>query len=230
MDFLLEKFDDGSGVIRTAQEDTYDTYMEGANTFIGSYYVTALRASARMAVLMGDAATAKKYGERAELASKNYEKECWNEEFGYYCGAPLSYKGPPCPITPAGAKFGNRTYGGQCFIDQLCAVGLSTAAGLGCCFDPAHEAAARSSVLKNNTIGPQRTVKPIVAHFAQGDSGIIVCTNPHNTSDGNPNDGHMVSSGFESPLLASMLFDRNIQAALTGVSMLRRRCDGTLFL
>ena len=55
MDFLLEKFDDGSGVIRTAQEDTYDTYMEGANTFIGSYYVTALRASARMAVLMGDA-------------------------------------------------------------------------------------------------------------------------------------------------------------------------------
>ena len=79
MDFLLEKFDDGSGVIRTAQEDTYDTYMEGANTFIGSYYVTALRASARMAVLMGDAATAKKYGERAELASKNYEKECWSK-------------------------------------------------------------------------------------------------------------------------------------------------------
>ena len=131
------------------------------------------------------------------------------EEFQYYVGAPLSYKGPPCPITPAGAQFGNRTYGGQCFIDQLCAVGLSTAAGLGCCFDPAHEATARSSVLKYNTIGPQRTVKPIVAHFAQGDSGIIVCTNPHNTSDGNPNDGHMVSSGFESPLLASMLFDRN---------------------
>ena len=96
------------------------------------------------------------HGERAELASKNYEKECWNEEFGYYCGAPLSYKGPPRPITPAGAKFGNRTYGGQCFIDQLCAVGLSTAAGLGNCFDPAHEAMARRSILKHNTIGPQQ--------------------------------------------------------------------------
>ena len=56
MDLVIAKFDtEGDGVITGAQQNTYDTAMYGANTFIGSYYVTALRACSAMAELMGDA-------------------------------------------------------------------------------------------------------------------------------------------------------------------------------
>lgn len=228
MDFLFDEFDDGTGVIRCAQEDTYDTYMCGANTFIGSYYVTALRSASRMAVLMGDKESATKYGSRAASAAANYEKECWHEEFGYYIAAPLSYgpSAPPCPIQPDGLKYGNRTYGGQCFVDQVCAIGLSSAAGLGHIFDPVHEAKSRNQILRYNTVGPQPTVKPIVAHFYTGDSGIIVCTNPNNVKDGNPNDWNIVSGGFESPVIAGMLIDRNTDGATIATNNIRHRYDG----
>ena len=228
MDFLFDKFDDGTGVIRCAQEDTYDTYMCGANTFIGSYYVTALRSASRMAALMGDKESATKYGSRAASAAANYEKECWNEEFGYFTAAPLSYgpSAPPCPIRPEGLQYGNRTYGGQCFVDQVCAIGLSSAAGLGHIFDPLHEAKSRESILRYNTVGPQPTVKPIVHHFYTGDSGIIVCTNPNGVTDGNPNDWNIVSGGFESPAIAGMLLDRNTEGATTAAINIRHRYDG----
>ena len=58
--------------------------MFGANTFIGSYYVTALRSAAAMATLVGDADAAKLFGDRAELSAAAYEKACWSEDFGYY--------------------------------------------------------------------------------------------------------------------------------------------------
>lgn len=51
----------------------------GANTFIGSYWVTALRAAAAMASLVKDDATAAKYRGRAAQAVKQYESICWNE-------------------------------------------------------------------------------------------------------------------------------------------------------
>ena len=55
MDLIIKNFDtEGDGVIRAAQQNTYDTAMFGANTFIGSYYVTALKACSEMSHLMGD--------------------------------------------------------------------------------------------------------------------------------------------------------------------------------
>lgn len=58
--------------------------MNGANTFIGSYYVTALRSMEKMATLMGDHDSATVYAKRAVLSSANYDKICWREDFGYY--------------------------------------------------------------------------------------------------------------------------------------------------
>ncbi len=84
MGIILSKFDDGTGVIRVAQQNTYDTAMFGPNTFIGSYWVTALKASAEMATMMGDETSAKLYTTRAAMSAKNYEKICWKEEYGYY--------------------------------------------------------------------------------------------------------------------------------------------------
>ena len=128
MNYIQTTFDDqGDGVLRKPQQNTYDTPMNGGNTFIGSYYVTALRCMAKMATLMQEpAAVVEKYQARAKLSAQNYELVCWNESFGYYIA----------DVTLANCK---NSYGPGCFVDQLCGVGLSSACGLGHVFEPAHE-------------------------------------------------------------------------------------------
>ena len=109
MSRIREYFDPastGDGVIRLPQQNTYDTSMQGANTFIGSYYVTALRAVAGMAALMGEDALASSCQARARLAAINYEKICWVEEYGYY-KADVTIK--DCA----------NSYGPGCFVDQV---------------------------------------------------------------------------------------------------------------
>ena len=44
------------------------------------------------------------------------------------------------------------SYGPGCFVDQVCAAGLSAACGLGAVFDAAHEAAARKAIAKYNVV------------------------------------------------------------------------------
>ena len=55
MQHLMEGCDEqGDGVIRGPQFNTYDSTMWGANTFIGSYYVCALKCVEIMAGMMND--------------------------------------------------------------------------------------------------------------------------------------------------------------------------------
>ena len=135
MSFLLHL----AGTITCAQQNTYDTAMVAENTFIGSYYVTALRATAAMATLMGDSDLATKYSDRAALSAQNYERICWRESFGYY-------------IANVTLQNWQNSYGIGCFIDQVCAIGLSTATGLGYIFQPEHEQSCRRQIAANNLV------------------------------------------------------------------------------
>ena len=215
MGIILSKFDDGTGVIRVAQQNTYDTAMFGPNTFIGSYWVTALKASAEMATLMGDTTSAKLYTTRAAMAAKNYEKICWKEEFGYY-------------IADVTLKNCSHSYGPGCFVDQLCCIGLSSACGFGHIFNPAHEATAREAIRKYNTV-TQTSSKGYVdmqKHFFPGDTGITVCEYPHGKLANGMQYTNLVSSGFTSPVIAGMVLDRNMKGALEIAGNLRQRHDG----
>jgi len=215
MGIILSKFDDGTGVIRVAQQNTYDTAMFGPNTFIGSYWVTALKASAEMATLMGDTTSAKLYTTRAAMAAKNYEKICWKEEFGYY-------------IADVTLKHCSHSYGPGCFVDQLCCIGLSSACGFGHIFNPAHEATAREAIRKYNTV-TQTSSKGYVdmqKHFFPGDTGITVCEYPHGKLANGMQYTNLVSSGFTSPVIAGMVLDRNMKGALEIAGNLRQRHDG----
>lgn len=213
MDIVIAKFDsEGDGVIRAAQQNTYDTAMFGANTFIGSYYVTALRACAAMAELMGDDEKSTDYARRAAMASANYDKECWREDFGYYYAV----------VDASNCKY---SYGPGCFVDQLCCAGLSSAAGFGYLFNAAHEAAARSAILKNNMV-----TKPpwndMQKHLFPGDTAITVCTYPNGKLGDGMQYDTLVSTGFTSPVVSGMLLDRNTEGALTIAGWIRTRQDG----
>jgi len=210
---VMATFDtNNDGVFRCPQQNTYDTAMNGPNTFIGSYYVAALKATAAMATLMGDPDFAITCGDRATLSSKNYEKICWNEKFGYY-------------IADVTINNCSHSYGPGCFIDQLCAIGLSTACGLGCNFDPAHEAQARKCILEyNKVIAPP--FKDMQGHFYPGDQGIRACTYPNGKLGKGMQYDSIVSIGFTYPVVAGMLFDRNVDDATTIAGYIRARHDG----
>lgn len=202
----------GDGVIRKAQQNTYDTFMQGANTFIGSYYVTALRAVSEMALLMGDTELSDKCSNRATLAVASYEAICWNDLYGYY-------------ISDVTEDNCDNSYGPGCFVDQLCAVGLSSACGLGHVFDAEHEATARKSIVRYNV----RTMPPfddLQQHFYPGDSGIIVCSYPRGKLGRGMTYDTLVSSGFTSPIIAGLLLDRNTGRACYLAEMICERQDG----
>ena len=216
MELLYDTFDDGTGVIRIAQQNTYDSAMFGANTFIGSYWVTGLKAAAAMAALMDDGPTAQKYRDRATAAAQQYETICWREDFGYYVA----------DVTEENCQY---SYGPGCFVDQLCGIGLSSACGFGHIFRPDHEARARDAIRRYNKVTqPMDNPRPIdlEAHFFPGDSGIIVCTYPHGRLKGGMADDTIVASGFTSPVIAGMLLDRNMAGALEVAGNLRARHDG----
>ena len=208
----------GDGVIRLEQQNTYDTPMKSANTFIGSYYVTALRAMAEMATLMGESnGMVDAFRKRAALAAKNYDAICWKEEFGYY-------------IADVTASDCANSYGPGCFVDQLCAGGLSAALGFGYVFDfekqeGKHEAAARRAVLKYNAVS-KPPWNDQQKHMFDGDTSYTVCQYPNGKLGSGMRYDTLVSTGFISPNISGMLLDRNVDGALTFATNIRRCHDG----
>ena len=224
MELLWTKpyLDPKDGVIYIAQQNTYDTAMEGANTYIGSYLIVALKATSIMASLMGDINFAKKCSKQVEISTTKYEELCWNSTFKYYIA----------DVNETNCK---NSYSVGCFIDQLCAIGLSTACGFGAIFDPTHEAQARQSILRNNKITESSSATRIGSslhhhyhtdHFYPGDSGIRVCTYPNGRLGKGMPYQNLVSSGFEYPLAAGMILDDNIEDAITVCKMIRNRQSG----
>ena len=68
--------------------------------------MTALKACAEMATLMGDKTGAAAYASRAKMSAANYEKICWKEDFGYY-------------IADVNSSNCAHSYGPGCFVDQV---------------------------------------------------------------------------------------------------------------
>lgn len=212
---ILDNFvkDDKDCVIRCLQQNTYDTAMQGANTFIGTYWITALRATAKMAKLMGEDDLAQVCQHNSELAAKAYEEICWKEDFQYY-------------IADVDETNCTNSYGTGCFVDQLSAVGLSLAAGLGTVLNPDHEALARQSIYRYNQVA-KPPFQDFQKHFYNGDKGVRVNTYPHGKLPGCYVYDDLVSTGFSYPVIAAMIQDEaNTDIALEWARHIRNRHSG----
>jgi hypothetical protein len=213
IEIIFQDFDtDGDGVIRGIQQNTYDTGMQGANTFIGSYWITALKATAAMAAWMDDVKFAKKCSDRAELSATNYERICWKKQYGYY-------------IADVDVTNCQHSYASGCCIDQLCAIGLSTACGLGTSLYPAHEAAARQAIFQNNIV-TKPPFEDLQHHFYDGDSGVAICTYPHGKLPDCGIYDELVGTGFTYPFVAGLIYDGNLEAASLITKNIRARHSG----
>lgn len=81
MQYSIDQDGNEDGMIENRQHNTYDIDYYGANTFVGSLYLAALRASEEMAKEMGDHAFAEKVGAIYERGRKNTMTRLWNGEY-----------------------------------------------------------------------------------------------------------------------------------------------------
>src|SRR5690606_36778190 len=80
-EYIIGEDEDGDGLIYKEQANTYDIAFYGANTYVGSLYLSALKAAAKMAAIMGDTAFASQCEQIAEKGMTNSVNKLWNGEY-----------------------------------------------------------------------------------------------------------------------------------------------------
>jgi non-lysosomal glucosylceramidase len=172
LEFCIRQDGQGSpaedGLIENSQPNTYDIAFEGANTFVGSLYLAALRAGEEMAREMGDTALAERTRRIFERGRAQSVERLWNGEY-FIQDVDL-------------AKHPANQYGPGCLSDQLFGQSWAHQVGLGYLYPEINVKQALASVWKYNwapDVAPQLAAHPALRSFAlPGDGGLFIVTWP----------------------------------------------------
>jgi non-lysosomal glucosylceramidase len=168
LEFSITRDGNGDGLIEVSQHNTYDINFEGANTFVGSLYLAALRAGEEMAKDMGEDAYAKRYRRIFESGKRLTLERLWD---GEYFIQEVDLK-----------KYPKYQYEKGCLSDQLFGQGWAHHVGLGYIYPPENVKKALQSVWKYNwapDIGPYNATHKPERWFARpGEPGLFTCTWP----------------------------------------------------
>ncbi len=166
--FSIERDGNDDGLIEISQHNTYDINFEGANTFVGSLYLAALRAGEEMAKDMGDKDFAKRCRKIFDSGKRLSVERLWD---GEYFIQQVDLK-----------KFPKHQYEKGCLSDQLFGQGWAHLLGLGYIYPPQNVEKALQSVFKYNwapNIGPYNVTHKPERWFARpGEQGLFTCTWP----------------------------------------------------
>jgi len=231
MRHIFERFDpDGDGVIDGEQPNTYDIHTFGSNTFIGTLYLAALKATERMAEIIGTQGERRKMGDwtalaeecrrRFELGREGYIKRCWNGEF--------FINAYDAPDVPPEVYEQNNCWGIGCHSDQLFGQWWAFVLDLGYLLPEEMVKTALWSIFRYNWRKSLRGFRHSQRVFAEGDeSGLIVCTWPNG---GRPQRPILycdeVWTGHEYEVAAMLLWSGMVDEALKVVEGARNRYTG----
>lgn len=215
MDYIVSAHDpQEEGVIRNEQPNTYDISIYGANSFLGSLYLAALRAAEEMARIAGDEPAAKRYRGIYEQGRVNLPQEAWNGE--YY-------------IQKVDLKlYPENQYGPGCHSDQLLGQWWAHQLDLGAILPEEQARTALGSILKYNW-------RPNFAGFTQAprvfasenDQGLLVCTWPKGGRPKTPTPySDEVWTGIEYEVAGLLLYDGRVEDAMKILAGVRARYDG----
>ncbi|MCW5940862.1 MAG: hypothetical protein KIS66_01435 [Fimbriimonadaceae bacterium] len=167
-EFLIEQDGNADGLIEGVQHQTYDENYFGANTFVGSMYLGALRAAEEMAKLMDDDAFAKRCRAIFEAGSLRSMETLFNGEY-FEQRVDL-------------AKHPDWQYANGCLADQLFGQTWAHQVGLGYLYPKYAVVDALRSIWKYNwapDVGPQNKAHAPERWFAYpGEAGLFTCTWP----------------------------------------------------
>jgi uncharacterized protein (DUF608 family) len=168
LEFSIARDGNDDGLIEGSQHNTYDINFEGANTFVGSLYLAALRAGEEMAREMGDEDFAKRCRKIFESGSRLTAERLWDGE--YFIQLVDLEKHP------------KHQYAKGCLSDQLFGQGWAHQLGLGYIYPPERVKKALQSVWKYNwapDIGAYNAAYKPERWFARsGEAGLFTCTWP----------------------------------------------------
>ncbi len=205
---------DGDGVIKGEQPNTYDISIYGPNTFIGTLYMAALRASEEMAKLQDEPVLASEYRDWFEKAKKGYDDLLWNGE--YWIQIYDSEQNP------------EQNYGMGCHSDHLFGQWWAFNLGLGWLLPPERVKQAMESIVKYNLRDNFTGHKQIPRVFASDDeAGLLICSWPQG---GRPEVPTLYSdeiwTGIEYEVAALCIYNGLIEDGLKILRAVRNRYNG----
>lgn len=204
-----------TGVIVGEQPNTYDISIYGLNTFIGTLYLAALRATEEMARLQGDSALADQCRQVFERGRAALEARLWNGEY-YIQDVDLE-------------RYPEQNWGQGCHADHLLGQWWAHNLGLGHVLDPERVRSAAHAIVRHNFRERFRDVTQKERKFASDDdAGLLICTWPRGGRPEVPTRySDEVWTGLEYEVAGLLLWEGQVEEALRIVEAVRARYDGT---
>lgn len=165
LDFVIEAWDpERIGVLRGIQPSTHDIDLSGVNTFMGTLYLAALRATDAMATLLGEDGS--KWRKLAESGGAEYDKLTWNGEYF-------------AQVLDADADT-TWQWGKGCLSDQLVGQWWAHQLDLGYVLPEEHVRTALQSVVRHNFRDSLADFEHSQRVFAdRDDAGLLMASWPH---------------------------------------------------
>ncbi|MFO8012145.1 MAG: GH116 family glycosyl hydrolase [Phycisphaerae bacterium] len=218
IEFAISHDENADGLIEDSQHNTFDINFTGANTFVGSLYLGALRVAEEMARLMDDPDAADRYRRIFERGSRLTMQRLYNGEYFVQ-------------IIPEGAP-DKHQYDGGCLADQMFGQGWAHQVGIGYLYPKEAVRKGLKSVYTYNwtsDVGPYNARHTPERWFARaGDAGLFTCTWPKGRRPKEPvRYRDEVWTGIEYQVAGHMFWEGLVDEALAIVRGIHERYDGT---
>ena len=218
LDYIIREDGNRDGMIVKTQPNTYDISFYGANTYVGSLYLAALRAGEKMALIMKDQKAADLYKQIYEAGTKTTMDRLWN---GKYFIQDADEKEYP--------RF---QYGQGCLSDQLFGQTWADLLRLGDLYPAdAIDKTYNSIWLYNwtNDVKAQSEAHLPERYYAHaGEPGLFICTWPYSKHPGEDGVRYRdeVWTGIEYQVATGMIFREKMDKAMAMVKAVHSRYDG----
>ncbi|RIK74379.1 MAG: hypothetical protein DCC67_16650, partial [Planctomycetota bacterium] len=206
VEFLIAQDGDGDGLIEGRQHQTYDQDFYGANTFVGSMYLGALRAAEEMALEVGDEEFARRCRQVFEAGRDQSVKRLFN---GEYFTQDVDLKKHP-----------EWQYADGCLADQMFGQGWAHQVGLGYLYPTETVRKSLESIWRYcwaPDIAAQNKAHQPERWFAlAGEAGLFTCTWPKSRHLGEKSTRYRdeVWTGIEYQVASHMAWEGMVTEAL----------------
>lgn len=216
MDYVIRNYDaDRDGMLSGAYHNTLDCNSSGTSPWIGSLYISALKGSSRMALLMGEDELAADYGNLAETAAKNQNQQLWSEELGYYIAKPEYL-------------LETRLMDKACGLDMLLGQWWANQLNLGRIYPLERSLRGLNAILRINRFTEDGSKRPYRDFLGNGDTGWQMFVHPGEVPKNSIHYYCETMTGFEYAAAATMIQHGLVNQGLEIVEEISKRYDGRL--
>jgi uncharacterized protein (DUF608 family) len=217
LEYAWVKWDaDRDGVMEGEQHNTYDIEFYGPNSMMGTLYLGALVAAARMAAHLGDQAAAQSYTQLYEQGRTRLDQALWNGE--YYVQK----------VDESQPKAKRYQYGEGCLSDQLLGQWFAEVVDLGKLLPHDHVRSALASIFRYNFNTDFDDFANAQRIYALNDEkGLLLCSWPKGKRPALPFVySDEVWTGIEYQVAAHLIYEGMVKEGLAIVEAARARYDG----